>query len=121
MVREQDVKKPRKVGTFEVAFTSNGDLCSHSHPYMKSLNGYVWETNKVFTDTLDYDSFFACTSGNSRIVFKSLTTGRKYGMFMTDFDEVLKARLFVNNKIIGNFCFCKKGSAQGIRLIFEEP
>ena len=123
MVREQDAVKPKKVTDFEVAFTINGRMCDHVYDYMKSsmnLHSYVWEQNSVFEDTLFYEGYSGSSSGNSKVLFLSLKSGRHFGMFMSDFNDVILQKRFIDNQIKGSFCFCKKGNAQGVRLIFEE-
>lgn len=122
MVREQDVIKPRKITNFRVAFTLKGHMCDRVYDYMHKMSTssqYTWEDNGAFEDILEYNTYYSSTSGNSKIIFNS-SSGRQFGMFMSDFDEVIRQKRFIDNKIKGTFCFCKKGNAQGVRLIFEE-
>jgi hypothetical protein len=108
--------KKKKMQDFEVTFTETGDLCSRAY----SWKGNKKEANAIFADTLEYDTYHSSSGGNSHIIFKSVNSGRKFSMFMSDFDEILTAKRFIDNQVVGLFCFCKKGSSQGIRLIFED-
>ena len=108
-------KKPKKITEFDVHFENNGDLCHFSYG-----NPPKTEPNKVFADSLEYEGYFGSTGGNSHIKLKSVNSGRVYHMFMSDFDEVLREKRFINNQIVGLFAFCKKGNSQGLRFIFED-
>lgn len=118
----KDNKKPRKIQSFKVAFNDKGDLCEGSYSWMdhapQSAN-YKWEDNLPFVDTFEYTGYTGASGGNSHILFKSTQTGRAVNMFMSDFDEVVKAKKFVDNQVIGLFCYCKKGHKQAVRLIFD--
>ncbi|HEX4375354.1 MAG TPA: hypothetical protein VHZ50_18760 [Puia sp.] len=106
---------------FKVAFTLNGHLCDHYYDYMlNNKEKYLWEDSCSFADTLEYFSFSDSTICNARIILKSISSNKRYCMFISDFDEILKSKLFVDNKIIGNFCFHRRGNAQGIKFIFEK-
>lgn len=117
-------KKPRKIPQFKVIFTNNGDLCESGgdwflrHPNFAS--NYKVEDNTPFVDTFEYEGYHGAAGGNSRILFKSVKTGRKVIMFMSDFDEVIQAKRFIDNQIIGLFCYCRKNIKQGIRLILDD-
>lgn len=116
-------KKPRKIPQFKVLFEINGDLCESGgewqlrRPNANAL--YKVEDNAPFTDTFEYEGYYS-GSGNSRIMFKSVKTGREVTMFMSDFDEVIKAKRFIDNQIVGVFHYCRKNVKQGIRLILDE-
>lgn len=117
-------KKARKITQFKVVFTNNGDLCEGvgdwmlNHPNFSS--NYKTEDNTLFTDTFEYEGYHGAAGGNSRILLKSVKTGRKAVMFMSDFDEVIQAKRFIDNQIVGLFCYCKKNIKQGIRLILDD-
>ena len=106
-------KKPRPIKDFDVVFTDKGDLHRTSY-FSPQYSGFKIEKNRAYSDTLEYAGY-----SSNRIMFVSLNTGRKYHMFMSDFDEIVKEKMFVDNKVIGLFCFCRKGSRQGIRMVFE--
>jgi hypothetical protein len=107
--------KKKKMQDFEVVFTDTGDLYAQMW-YASSKK----EPNAIFADTLEYETYHSSSGGNSHIIFKSVNSGRKFSMFMSDFDEILTAKRFIDNQVVGLFCFCKKGCSQGIRLIFED-
>jgi uncharacterized Fe-S cluster-containing radical SAM superfamily enzyme len=71
-----------------------------------------------FKDRLDFDHMYGYRAG--RAIFKSATSGRTFYMFLRDFEEVIKSRLFIDNAIDGEFQFIKKGQAQGIKLIINK-
>jgi hypothetical protein len=101
---------------FDVVFDKDGNLLGTSYYYGPTTT----EKNKMFPDTLEYAGWLnAKKGGNSRILFKSLNSNRQYCMFINDFDEVVKAKRFIDNLIAGDFTFCRKGQSQGIRLIFD--
>lgn len=117
-------KKPRKMQEFKVAFNVNGDLSENNSSWMLTSPHYVahfkWEDNAPFADTFEYTGYRGASGGNSHIYFKSVNTGRVVNMFMSDFDEVIQQDRFINKQIVGLFCYCKKGSKQGFRLIFDD-
>jgi hypothetical protein len=116
-------KKPRKIQQFKVAFNDKGDLCDGQYSWMNYPNyagQYKWEDNAPFVDTFEYTGYHGASGGNSHITFKSAKSGREVNMFMSDFDEVIKEKRFIDNQIVGLFCYCKKGMKQAIRLIFED-
>lgn len=116
-------KKPKKISQFKVAFDDQGNLCEGQYTWMSQAaysTRYKWEDNAPFVDTFEYTGYTSASGGNSHILFKSMKTGRKVNMFMSDFDAVLKEKRFVDNQIIGVFCYCKKGMKQGVRLIIED-
>jgi len=116
-------KRARKIPEFKVVFTNTGDLCEGAdHWLLNSPNfstNYKTEDNIPFTDTFEYIGYHGAAGGNSRILFKSVKTGRKVSMFMSDFDEVIQAKRFIDNQIVGLFCYCRKNIKQGIRLILD--
>lgn len=117
-------KKPRKIPQFTVLFTNNGDLLSDNAPWITNrpnfATDYKTEDNAPFADTFEYTGYQSAAGGNSHILFKSVKTGRKVSMFMSDFDEVINENRFINKQIVGLFCYCKKNTKQGVRLILED-
>lgn len=110
-----------KIENFEVAFTLNGAMCDHLYSYMKlpeNIHGYEWVTNHIFEDTLEYYGYQSAEKGDSRILLKSLSSNKRFNMFMSDFDKIVKEKKFNDNKIVGSFYFFKLDSRQGVQLIF---
>jgi hypothetical protein len=114
----------KKTGQFKVYFEDNGDMM-YREPYVNrwaaQQPGYVppqhkTEDNHVFFDTMEYVRWY----GNV-VTFKSLTSGRKYHMFLRHFDEVMKAKRMINNVIEGDFTFTKHGSVQAFKMILPKP
>ena len=102
--------KPKPIQDFDVVFYDNGNLAHRQYSYSNMKT----EKNKVFTDTVEYNGFYG-----AHIKFKSLNDGREFHMFMSDFDDVLRAKRFIDNQIVGSFCFCRKGKTQGFRLVLQ--
>lgn len=117
-------KKARKIPEFKVVFLNNGDLCEGGGDWLLSRpnfsSNYKTEDNAPFADSFEYEGYHGAAGGNSRILFKSIKTGRKVSMFMSDFDEVIREKRFIDNQIVGLFCYCRKNIKQGIRLILED-
>lgn len=122
--QEALARRKRVPQKFQVTLTKNGDLSGH-HVNTSYANSphysqhYFWEDNKIFIDELEYTGYFGSSGGNSHIRLVSLKSGREYHMFMSDFDDILQEKKFIDNKINGKFYFCKKGNSQGTRLVFE--
>ena len=104
--------QPTKIGTFKVYFDNNGDLLHALYGYIQRQGNYKEEDNHVFVDRMEYSGY-----GGSHIYFKSQMTGRKFHMFLSDFDKMMKQKLMQNNAIEGEFTFTKKGRVQGVRMI----
>jgi len=107
----------------EIFFDEEGNLLNRVYNPIYHNSGYQYkkEDNSVFFDKLEYvDYMSAGKGGDSKIIFKSLNSGRTYYMFISDFHDVLVNKLFVNNVIDNRFTFCKRGSSQGIKVIKEK-
>lgn len=124
-------KNPRAIQHFEVALDKDGNMLEHwyekpdpSKPPPKYSQwwinqGYNWIPNCIFADTMEFVSCHP-TNGSAHFIFRSINNGRTYSFFLSDFEDVLKAKRFTNgNMIHGEFTCCKKGSSQGVRLIIE--
>ena len=113
--------KVQKIKDFEVSFDQDGNLMRDSIDvsYIASYNGFN-QKNSISPDTLEYIGYLtARKGGNSYIQFQSLNSGRKYHMFISDFNDIVLEKRFINNLVAGDFYFCRKGHSQGIRLIFD--
>lgn len=103
-------------GVFKVYFDStNGDLLHRLYGWQINQGNFKEEDNHVFSDKLEYHDY-----GGSHIFFKSLMTGRKYHMFLSDFHAMMKAKKMHDNIIEGEFTFCKKGRVQGFKMILPK-
>lgn len=95
-----------------MGFDSRGNL------ELRSWDCAQTEIAKDFEDHFQYLKMDNGT-GVSRVYWKSIRTGREYSMFISDFDEIILAKAFVNNQITGTFRFVKRGQSQAIKLILE--
>lgn len=111
--------KERKVTQFEVCFDNDGCLKRHSDYKSWGQPSPIKEPNAIFRDRLEYDGHFRA-GGSSHIWFKSSASGRRLHMFITDFDEIIRAGLFHGQSVEGHFCFTKKGQSQGVRYFFGD-
>ena len=102
-----------KKGVFKVYFDNDGDMLDRVYSWQKPSD-YKEEDNHVFTDKMEYSGY-----GGSHIYFKSLVSGRRYQMFISDFDKMMKKKLLVANVIEGEFTFTKKGAVQGFKMILD--
>lgn len=101
-----------KIIDFNVSFDLDGNLNRNDHD-----SGFS-QKNCIFPDILEYIGYLkARPGGNSYLLFKSINSGRKYHMFISDFNDVILAKRFVNNQIVGDFYFIRKGNSQGIKYI----
>jgi hypothetical protein len=78
--------------------------------------GVLEEDNKIFNDRLEYKGY-----SGSYIIFNSTTTGRRYLMFMSNFNELMLAKKLVDNIVEGDFYFIRKGVKPGLRLVLPDP
>ena len=76
----------------------------------------VFVPNFEFEDTLIFKHF---SRGRSSVKahFESLHTGKKYEMFVSDLEDVILKRHFVNGCMSGIFTFVKKGQNYGVMLL----
>ena len=121
-------KNPRAFQHYEVSFDQDGNLTerylepatpsSPKHFYRVNHNGFN-EPNAIFADNLAFVQCYS-TKNSVRFVFKSLKNDRKYYMFLSDFEDILKHRKLLDGyRIQGEFVFHKKGNSQGVRMIIE--
>lgn len=80
---------------------------------------YKSEEAKDFDDDMEYVSIHEYRN-SARVEFKSVNSGRRYSMFASDFNKVVLARQFNNNRVEGTFRFIKKGSGQAVKLVLPE-
>jgi hypothetical protein len=120
-------KTPRAFQQYEVSFDKDGNLTRQYLEPPNANNTNSWRVNRtgfnepncIFADNLTFVRCYS-TQNSAHFVFQSLKNGRKYSMFLSDFEDILKARkLLDGHRIQGEFVFCKKGNSQGIRLIIE--
>jgi len=96
----------------KIPFDKNGNLLDYAESWLVAQ----MIDNFQFEDTLQYDGYSRGRS-SAKICFKSATTGKKYEMFLTDFDDLMNCRGFDKNTITGTWTFCKRGQNYGIKLV----
>jgi hypothetical protein len=108
-----DSRFSQKLQNFDVSFDDKGNL-TESH---LAHRGFTTKKNSFFYDKIIYVGYTVTYSGKSKFVFKSLVSGTKYYMFISDFDDILQEGI-LNHKIVeGVFSFKKRGRKQGIRFV----
>jgi hypothetical protein len=70
--------------------------------------------NYVFEDTLKYDTYSRGRSAGY-FHFVSISNGRQYTVFMTDFGKIVEN--MVRGVVKGKFTFCKRGANFGMIMI----
>lgn len=76
----------------------------------------VFVPNFEFEDTLIFKHFSrGCSSVKAH--FESETTEKKYEMFISDLEDVIRDNHLSNCRISGRFTFVKKGQNYGIMLL----
>lgn len=75
----------------------------------------IWQPNKPFETILYYDGFErGCSSAKFR--FKDPCTDRRYWMFMTDMDDLIRRDVSILS-IYGKFQYCQRGNNYGIQCL----
>lgn len=100
-------------------FDDKGDMIERAYDWIIKQRHGKSEEAKDFQDVMVYDHMSDGGNSVSRVYFSSDRTSRKYIMFLRDFDEIIKAGLFKDNRVTGTFRFLKKGQAQGIKLLVK--
>lgn len=101
----------------KIWFKSNGDMLDAGGDWCLNRTDYKSEDDKIFSDSLEFDNM---SSYYPRVWLKSTVSGRKYCMLLADFEAVIKAKMFNDNTIKGDFKFTKRGQAQGVKLIIAK-
>lgn len=103
-------------------FEANGDMLDQWYNYGTSNpQGYKSEEAKDFDDRMEIVRLQEYYRKNTRVILKSTTTGRKYSMYVDDFNDALKKKKIIDLHIEGTFRFQKKSSGQTIKLLTENP
>jgi hypothetical protein len=104
-------------------FEANGDMLdqgSGSNSYGSTTYGWKSEEAKDFDDRMVMVKLQEYYKKNTRVLLKSVTTGRKYSMFVDDFNAALDKKRFINLHLEGTFQFIKRGSGQAIKLVLGD-
>lgn len=108
---------PRK--QLVISFDDKGDMTDQAVDQRWANQGYKFEEAKDFDDRMEFVDLHEFYRRSGRAYFKSLRTGRKYTMFLADFNLLVKAKRFVDNQIEGTFTFVKRSSGQAIQMLLE--
>ena len=103
-----------KKGDYQIPFDSNGDMLTYAGHGMMHGTTVTWKDNFQWDDNLEYESYGKGMSA-IHIYFRSLVSGKKYTMFMTDFHDIIKD--MVTGRLSGTFTFQKRGMNFGVRRI----
>lgn len=107
-----------------VWFDSNGDLLMQGYNYNPTVaasHGYKSEIGKDFKDVMKVVKIQEYRRKNARVHLQSLTSNRKYFMFVDEFNEVIQKNLLQNLTIDGTWRFVKKGTGQALELLEAKP
>jgi len=107
-----------------VWFDQNGDLLMQGYSYSPAVAasyGYKSEVAKDFRDTMKVLKIQEYRRKNARVHLQSVTSGRKYYMFVDEFNEVIQKNLIQNLHIDGTWRFVKKGTGQALELLEAKP
>ncbi len=106
-----------------VWFDANGNLLEQAYNWGANSNtyGYKSEVAKDFSDTMKFLEIREYRRKSARVLLESASNGRKYSMFVDDFNKVLKANQMNNLHIDGTWRFVKVSTGQAIELVMEKP
>ena len=96
------------------------DMQRYATQIISPFYTYKFEEAKDFDDELEFVKIQDYRRGNARVYLKSVVSNRTYSMFIDNFNEVILAHRFTNNRIAGTFHFSKKGAAQTIILVLPK-
>jgi hypothetical protein len=98
---------------YQIPFDENGNMMSYDYSY--GHKQITWKDVYIFNAGMQYDGYGRGRSA-ATIYMKDVTTGKRYPMFLSTFDELMRTpgRFAINNAtgnliFTGNWTFCKKG------------
>lgn len=94
--------------TYQIPFDTEGN--QHSYP----RSGSIMKDNFSFEETMTYRGYDRGRS-SATILFKD-STGKRYSMFLSDFDDLMEKKGLTGKSVHGIWTFCKKGSNYGLKL-----
>ena len=92
----------------KVPFGESGEML-HSDNTRWGRPPFEWRDNFTFADTLVFYGFDNMKT-SVHVMFKSLTDGKKYPMFLTEFERCINEDAIHDKKICGEFTFAKRGT-----------
>lgn len=103
-------------GPLTIWFDDKGNMLTYSS-YTAPHNTHKSEVAKDFDDRMRFVKIEEYRRKNTRVVIKSVTTGREYSMFTNDFNAAVKANQFIDSYLEGTWRFIKRSSGQAIILL----
>lgn len=103
-------------------FDDKGNMLNQANKWASSYvsqYGYKSEQARDFTDRMELVKIQEYRKKNTRVVLKSVFTGRMYSMFVDDFNEAYAANQLIDNHLEGVWRFLKRGEGQSIKLIIK--
>lgn len=106
-----------------VWFDQNGNLLEQAYNWgaNAATYGYKSEVAKDFQDTMKVVKIQEYRRKNARVHIQSVSSGRKYFMFVDEFNKVLEKNRLQNLHIDGVWRFIKKGTGQALELVIDNP
>lgn len=101
-------------------FNQNNEMADQGYNSTYHPSGFKSENAEDFDDCLELIKLREYNKKNTRVILKSINTGRSYTMFVYDFNNILEKRRVINLHVSGTFRFIKKGSGQAIKLVLPE-
>lgn len=107
-----------KKGPMLVWFDQNGNLLEQGYSnWQNNPYGYKTEEAKDFNDQMEFVKIREYRRKNTRVLLRSMTSGRQYTMYADDFNDLLDKKMVQNLVIQGTFHFIKKSSGQAVKLV----
>ena len=106
-----------------VWFDQNGNMLDQAYNWgaNAATYGHKSEVAKDFDDSMKFLKIEEYRRKNARVLLQSATSGRKYEMFVDDFNDVLTKNRLLNLHIEGTWRFIKRGTGQAIQLVGVKP
>ena len=106
-----------------VWFDQNGNLLEQAYNWgaNAATYGYKSEVAKDFQDTMKVVKIQEYRRKNTRVHIQSVSSGRKYFMFLDEFNKVLEKNLLQNRHIDGTWRFIKRSTGQALELVMDKP
>lgn len=103
-----------------VWFDQNGNMLEQAYNYAGNT-GYKSEIAKDFQDTMKVIKIQEYRRKNARVFIQSTVTGRKYFMFIDEFNKVIEKDRLQNLHIEGIWRFIKRSTGQALELVMDKP
>lgn len=98
-------------------FDKNGNLLTQG--YENTYNQHTSELAEDFHDSMQFLRIQEYHKKNTRIILRSVKSGRHYSMFVDDFNDAHFLNKFIDYHLTGTWRFIKKGTGQAVRLVLS--